>query len=133
MLREFIFFIAYKACSGKSSVWGKNPFQYRNAVRLISILFFFHILQMALLIIGSSVQSIGKVYYLIGLGILLFLPYLIEIVFTKKILARSITAYKETSISKNAKIIAYAYFVLNFTILLAIVHFLRPKYHFPAY
>ena len=133
MIREFILFIAYKACSGKNFVWGKNPFQYRNAVRLISILFFFHILQIALLILGSSVQSIGKVYYLVGLGILLFLPYLIEIIFSKKILAKSITLYKETSIDKNAKTIAYSYFVLSFALLLVIVYFFRNKYHFAPY
>ena len=85
MFNEFILLIAYRACSCKNSVWGKNPFQYESAIRLISILLFIHMSQIALLLIGGLIKSFSKTEYLVALVTLLFLPYLIRLIFSKKI------------------------------------------------
>lgn len=123
MIKEFILLIAYRACSCKNSVWGKNPFQYESAIRLISILLFIHMSQIALLLIGGLIKSFSKTEYLVALVTLLFLPYLIRLIFSKKILAKSIAHYKESTIDKNAKLIAYPYLILNMSILLIIYYF----------
>jgi hypothetical protein len=124
MMREIILFIAYKACSGKSLVWENNPFQYNNAVRLITVVFIFHIIQIVFLIAKANIfplKTIDGLQYLFIIGGSMALFYLFGIIFSKKVLAAAVRRYKETGINKYAKRIAYSYLIINIVILLIIV------------
>lgn len=124
MRREIILFIAYKACSGKSLVWENNPFQYNNAIRLITVVFIFHIIQIIFLVRKANIlplKSIDGLQYLFIIGGSMALFYLFGNIFSKKVLAAAIRRYKETGIDKYARLIAYGYLIVNIVILLIIV------------
>ena len=128
MIREIFLFIAYKACNGKNFAWGNNPFQYKNAIRLITVLFFLHIVQILLLFDRNTlfpINQISGIQYLLILGCGLLFFYLFEMLFSKKILAKGISQYKQSVLTKYAKLIAYGYLIINIGILIAIVMYSR--------
>jgi hypothetical protein len=124
MVRAFILFVAYKACSGKDIVIGANPFQYRNSVSLIAMVFFLHVIQVLLLFGGKSflpVKSIDEIAYLAIIGCFLLLFYLCELIFSKRILAKAIRQYKKSGIARYAKFIAFGYMVINIVIVVLMI------------
>lgn len=128
MFREKILMIAYQACSGKGLIWEQNPFRYRNAIRLITVVVLLHLLQIISLLkknIFLSIRHTTSEQYLIFIGICVLCIFSIEKVFSKKILAKSIRLYKEAPIANHSKLIAFGYLVLNFIILSVIINFNR--------
>ena len=123
-MKEIVLFIAYKACSGRNFVWGNNPFQYKNATHLIAVVFFIHIIQVLSLstdYLIFPIKPISGLYYFVLFGVCMLLLFLSEAVFSKRVLAKSISRYKESSINKYAKLIAYSYLSLNILILVGII------------
>jgi len=116
MLKDFIFFIAYRACSGKNVLWKSNPFQYINSISLISFILLVHIIQITVFVKKGailSIKSISGTNYLFILGGLLFIYFLIGRLFKRKDLPRIIRKYKDSKIDKYSKLIAFAYLIFN--------------------
>lgn len=124
MNKELILFIAYEACRGNDfGLLERNPFQYDNAVRLISVNILLHIVQLVILLSNKSSLTngqIGGVHLFVlmvgGMGIM----FLMEFVFSKKVLAKAIMQYKDSMWDVRSKWIAFGYLFCNF-ILLGIV------------
>lgn len=128
MFREMILFIAYSACSGKTLIWGSNPFQYRNAIRLIAVVFLLHFFQLISLAkrnIFISIKQATTTQYLIFIAISLLSIYGTELVFSKMVLAKAIRLYKESAIANYSKLIAFVYLVVNMIILSVIINLNR--------
>jgi hypothetical protein len=121
-----IIFTAFKACGGKDLFLKKNPFQYRNATILIASVILVHILQIVMLItnyISFPLKSINESTYLILIGLFIILSYLCTKIFSKKMLAKSISIYKDSSLAIYAKLIAFGYLFLNIAIVIVIAIF----------
>jgi hypothetical protein len=128
MFREVVLFIAFRACSGKSLIWGQNPFQYRNAIRLIAVSFIIHFFQLLSLVkknIFISIEHASTTQYLIFIGACVLCTYGIEQIFSKKVLARATRIYKESPIATYSKLIAFGYLIVNLIILSAIINLNR--------
>lgn len=123
---EIIIFVAFKACGGKDLFLKKNPFQYRNATILIASVIIVHILQVVMLTtnyISFPLRKINERVYIIFFGLFFLISYLSTIIFSKKILAKSISKYRDSKLNDYAKLIAFVYLFINvfITIIIAIL------------
>jgi hypothetical protein len=124
MNKELILFIAYGACSGTDiGLWKKNPFQYRNALNLISINFFIHVVQLLLLVSNFNFLYNGQirpVCLLLFIGGLLTIMFLMNLIFPRRMLANAIKQYKGSRLQDNSKLIGFGYFVFNISVMVLI-------------
>jgi len=123
-MRELIIFIAYQACSGRSLFWGKNPFQYQNALRLLGVAFTIHLFQVGFLISNwteLTFTELTTTQYLIIIGCSMAIIYGFEFLFPKNVLVSAIEKHKGSSVEKFSKMIAVAYTALNIFILVLII------------
>lgn len=125
-LLQLILFISYKACSSIHPILGKNPFQYRNSIHLITFIIIIHVVQLLCLMINEllifSLKTISTFQYLILIAVPLLLSYILEFVFSKKVLAKSISRYKGTFFEGKAKPIVWGYVLLNIALLILITY-----------
>lgn len=124
MTKDLIFFIAYKACSGKNFHWNDNPFQYINSIFLLTFILLIHFLQIVSLIKKEfilSIKSISGTQYFFLIAALLLVFFLLGKVYPKKDLPKAIREYKGSRFDKYSKLIAYGYLVLNLILFMIII------------
>lgn len=121
MNRGLILFIAYEACRGNDfGLLKHNPFQFRNAVRLISINISLYIIQLVIILGNRGLMTNGKVesvHYIAfmvgGIGI----KFLADFILSKKVLAIAIKQYKGSIWAVQSKWIALGYLICNIVLL----------------
>jgi hypothetical protein len=121
-MREFLIYIAYKACHGYETWSNTNSSLFTRAKSLIASIIFFHLIHLMIFLADKSFFPLrrieGALYFgLISAFIGIFI--LCELLFTKKILVRSIAAYKDHWVNNYSKLFAFGY--LLFTIALTFI------------
>lgn len=90
--------------------------QFRHAVGMLGINIVLHCIQLTVLIapVGALIQGeISGQQYLIFVIVSIVIIYLCELVFNRRILARSIARYRDRALDKWTRFIAFGYLVLN--------------------
>jgi hypothetical protein len=124
MVKEFVLHLAYKACEKKSKLFGKHPNQYQSAVNLISILMLIHLTQLVILLFRINYPgntTFVALAYLILIASFFAMQFLVKLVLSKAVLAKSIKYYKEKQVFKYSKLILFSYGLINLLILSFIV------------
>jgi magnesium-transporting ATPase (P-type) len=115
-MRELILYIVYRACGGRDLFLSKNPFQYRNATILITVIFLMHLIQVVLLFFDYKSIFADKTnanwYFFLMIFFFIF-SYVSSLIFSKKILAKSINKHKDSAIGRYAKLIVAGYMIVN--------------------
>jgi hypothetical protein len=122
MIKRIILFTAYQACKGKN-LFGE---QYERAIRLISALLMIHLLQIIFLVkknLSDKLKDLNAIQYILIIAVIVLFFYLVEFVFSKKVLTSALSIFKESTIEHYSKLIAFGYFVLNLTGLVLIAFF----------
>lgn len=116
--RKLIFFIAYEACK---PIWGKNPSRYTNSVSLVLLAVVIHIAQVMVLLFRRPLQYISGINeygYLAILFSFLGLHYLGRLIFPESLVSASMEIYENTELRKFARLLAWGYIIINFTLLI---------------
>ena len=124
MNKRLILFIAYKACDGNDyGLSKKSPHQYRNALNLIGLNLFIHIIQLLLFATNIDLMKsdqVKEIYVVVFLLCLLTVFLLMKFIFPKKVLAKAISQYKGSNLEGKCKLIGFGYLFFNFILALFI-------------
>jgi hypothetical protein len=61
MSKELLLYIAFKTCGGQDISFGKHSLQYQNAIRLIAVNVFLHLLELFIIFFKQSILTNGKI------------------------------------------------------------------------
>ena len=117
-MKTTIFYISYKTCESLTKY--KNSFQLTNSKTFIATNVTFHIFQLTFLVLyfqDKKVKTFNDNHILFFLGMYLISIGLITFIFDKKTLAKSISKFKNTQLTKYARLIGLTYFILNLVLL----------------
>jgi hypothetical protein len=124
IMREHILLLAYNACEKKSKLFEKHPHQYQSAINLISLLIFIHITQLVFLLFGfnyTNDTTYLALRYLAFIFSFFAIRFLVKLIFSKSVLAKSIKYNKENKLFKYSKLISFSYLLVNMLILSLII------------
>ena len=109
-MREFVLFLAFRACKGYEKYGSDSVSVLARAQALIAITIMCYLL-VPFLFLSRQVRgwlNIGSEFFYIGLFLSVFiLGYLSKVVFSRRILAKSLRIYGDHWLGKHAKLIVF--------------------------